>query len=169
MVAAGSIADTALAGQTVAKSVRTGSVVVNGVRGTNGLRNKIRKFSKRKQFATHLIYIYNCENDQSLNEKSHEKMWDIIKDFMTEEIFHIKCSIPGIPKKHFFQEVFKIFKGKEEYAFISINLDTTNTSAQDAAQISFDVDRIRSNPSDNMLGLACNGMQSEQQYCEMAA
>ena len=96
-------------------------------------------------------------------------MWGILKDFMTEEVFHTKCRISGLPNDHFFQEVFKIFKGKEKYGFTLLNLETANTSAQDAVQISYDVNRNRSSPFDNMLVLSCNGMQGEEQYCEMAA
>jgi hypothetical protein len=112
-VAAGSSAAMGLAGQIVIKSVNTGSLVVNAVRGTNGLTNKIGKLLERGEFATHLTDSYNCDKHQSENEKLHEKMWGILKDFITEEVFHKKCRISGISKDHFFQYVFMIFKVKK--------------------------------------------------------
>ena len=160
-----------LAGEIVLKSVKTGSVVVNVVRVPNVLTNTIRKLLTRRKFATRLTDIYNCDNHHSQTEKSHEKMWGVVKIFVTEEVFRKKCRIPGIPKDHFLQEVFKILKDNEKYVFPLLNVEAANTSAQDEAQISFDVNRTISHLFDNtcMLGLACNEMQSEEQYCEMAA
>jgi len=165
-VAAGSSAAMAMAEQIVLKSVKTGSFAMGG---TNFLTNKIRKLSTRRKFAAHLTDIYNCENNQSEKEKLHEKMWGIVNDFIILEVFHKKDRISGIPNDHFFQGIFEIFKGNEKYGFTLLKFETTNTSAQDAAQISFDVKRIRSNPFDKMLGQSCNGMQSEEQHYEMAA
>jgi len=109
---------------------------INAVRVTNGLTNKIRKLLKRGEFATHLTGFCKCDNHESQKEKSHEKMWGIVKDFMTVEICQKKGRISGIPKDHYYQEVFEVFKGNEKYGLMLLNLETVNTSEQDAAQIS---------------------------------
>ena len=156
LLAAGSSAAMALAGEVVLISVQNGSFVVNTVRGTNGLTNKIRKFLKRRNVAKQLTDINNCDHSHSQKEELHEKMWGIVKDFMIEEVFHKKCRISGIPKDHIFQDVFKMFKGKENVGFAWLDLQTANASSQDAAQISFDVNRISSHLFDNMFGLSSN-------------
>jgi hypothetical protein len=161
-VAAGSSAAMGLVGEMALKSVTAGSFVVSAVRVTNGLRNKIRKLLTRRKFARRLTDIYNSEKHQSQKEKSHEKMWGIVKDFMTVDVLRKKYRIYGIPNDHFFQVVFKTFKVKKKYEFTLLNLQTANTSAQVAAQISFDMNRNRCIPFDNMLGRDCNGMQSEE-------
>jgi fructose-1,6-bisphosphatase len=168
-VAAGSSAAMGLVGQIASKFVTFGPGVVFVVTVTNGLRNKIRKLLTRRKFIRRLIDIYNCEKHQSEKEKSHQKFWGIVKDFVTVDVLRRKCRIPGIPNDHFFQEEFKIFKGKKKYEFTLLNLQTANRSVQDDAQISFDMNRNRCIPFDNMLGLSCNGMQSEEQHSEMAA
>ena len=160
-VAAGSISALPLAKQIVLKSVKNGSFVVNAVRGTNVATHKIRELMTRRKSATHLTDIYNCENHQSQKENSHEKMWGIVKDFMTVEVFHKECRISGIPNDRFFQEVFKVSKSKKSMDLRLLNLEIADTSAQDAAQSSLDVDRIRSHLLDNKPGLSCNGRQSE--------
>jgi hypothetical protein len=124
-----------LAGQFVLKSVNTGSGVVTVGRVTNELVNMMKKRFRRRKFARHLTDIYNCENHQSQKEKSLEKMWGEVKD-LTAEVFHKKSRISGIPKDHLFQELFMIVKGYEKFGFTLLNLETANTSAQDAAQIS---------------------------------
>ena len=70
-VTVGSFAVMPLAGQIVLKSVKAGSVVVNGVRVTHGLTNKIRKLLTRRKFARYLTDIHKCENNQSEKEKLH--------------------------------------------------------------------------------------------------
>jgi hypothetical protein len=89
-----------------------------------------------RKFARRLADIYNCENHHSQKEKSHEKLWGIVKDFMTVQVLLKKYRISGIPNDHVFHEVFEIFKGKEQYGIDLLNLETANTSAQDDVQIS---------------------------------
>jgi len=128
----GSTAAMALARQIVSN----GSRFVNAVRVTNWLTSKIRELLTRRKFARHLTDIYFCENHQSQKETLLEKIKGILKDFIIEDVFHKNNRISGIPKDHFFQEVFKLFKGKEKYGFTLLNLETANTSFQDTAQIS---------------------------------
>ena len=152
-----------LAGQIAVKSVTTVSHVVNAVRVTSGMTNKIRKLMTRRDFARRLANFYDCKNLPSQKEKSLEKMWGIVKDFMNVEVFHEKYRISGIPNDHFFQEVFNVFKGKKKYGFSLSFLDTANTLSQD------DVDKFRSDLLKNMPGLSCNGNQSEGQNCMLEA
>jgi hypothetical protein len=159
-LAAGSGAAMGLAGQIALKSVTIGSGVVFVVTVTNWLTHKIRRLLTRRKFARRLTDFYNCENHQTQKEKSHEKLWGIVKDFMTVEDFRKEYRISGIPNDHVFHEVFEIFNGNEQYGITLLNLETANTSVQDAAQISFDVNRLRSHPFDSILGLQSNGMQS---------
>ena len=137
-VTVGSSAAVTLAGRIALKSVPVGSVVVNAVRVTNGMTNEITELSTRRKFSGHLTDIYNCEKQQSQKEKPHEKMWGMVKDFITVEVLHKKCRVSGIPDDHSFQAVFNIFKGNEKCGFILLNSETANTSAQNAPQISFD-------------------------------
>jgi len=116
--------------------VSTGSHFVNAVRVTNWLTNKIRGLLTRRKFARYLTHICICENHQSRKETLLEKLWGIVKDFITEDVFHKNNGISGIPKDHSFQEVFKLFKGKEKYGITLLNLETADTSVQDTAQIS---------------------------------
>jgi len=116
--------------------VSTGSRVVNAVSGTNCLINKIRELFTRRKFVRYLTDIYICENHQSEKEELLEQMCGIVKDFITEDVFHKNVRISGIPKDHSFQEVFKLFKGKEKYGLTLLNLKTVDTLTQDTAQIS---------------------------------
>jgi len=136
-----SVGVTLIPGSTVAMAlarqiVSTGSHVANAVRVTNWLTNKIRELLKRRKFARHLTHIYIGDYHQSQNETLHEKMWGIVKDFIIEDIFHKNNRISGIPKDHSFQEVFKIFRGKENYGVTLLYLETADTILQDTAQIS---------------------------------
>ena len=188
-VAAGSIGAMTSAGRIALTLVTAGSSVVNGVNVVNGLTNKTKKLLTRRKLAGYFTDIYNREKHQSQTEKSQKKMWGILKDFVTVEVLRKKCRISGIPNDHLFQEMFELLKDNEKYGFTLLNgetanellkdnekygfpllnMETANTSAQDAAQIDFDMNGIRSSPSDKMLGVVCNGMQGEEQYCEMAA
>ena len=116
--------------------VSTGSHVANAVKMTNGLRNKTRMLLTRRKFVRHLTGIYICENHQSEKEELLEQMCGIVKDFITEDVFHKNGRISGIPKDHSFQEMFKLFKGGEKYGLTLLNLKTVDTLTQDTAQIS---------------------------------
>ena len=168
-VAAGSIGAMTSAGRIALTLVTVGSYVVNFAILVELVVDIKRNLSRRIKFAVYLIDIYNREMHQPQTEKSQVNMWGIVKHFMTPWCFHKKFRIPGIPKDHFLQEVFELFKDDAKYGFPLLNMETANTSAQDSAQIAIDMNGIRSSPSDKMLGVVCNGMQSEVQYCEMAA
>jgi len=109
----GSRAVMALARRIVVKSITTSSAVVNTVRVTNGLTNKIRKLKTRRELARQLANISNSENHQSQKEKLYEEMWGIVKHFMIVDVFHKECRISGNPNDRIFQEVFSVFKCKK--------------------------------------------------------
>ena len=168
-VAAGSIGAMTSAGKVALTLVEYGSYVVIFVSWFELGVDIKRNLSRRIKLAVYLTDIYNREMHQSQTEKSQVNMSEIVMHFLTPWFFHKKFRIPGIPKDHFLQEVFELFKDDAKYGFPLLNMETANTSAQDSAQIAIDMNGIRSSPSDKMLGLVCNGMQSEVLYCETAA
>jgi hypothetical protein len=57
------------------------------------------------------------------------------KRFHDFEVLGKKYRISGIPKDHFFQDVFEISKVNKKMLIDFLSLQTANTPAQDAAQI----------------------------------
>ena len=146
--------------------------------------NILAKFVDREgcrntaDFARYMTFICKFVRSQFQEEKSHyEKAWKVVKDFnpnVKVEDFQKQYGISGNPNNHFLQEVFKKFKSEEKDGFTLLKLafESQNacTSAQeDRGQGSFDVDGVSFYPFYNKLGLANNGLMSEEQYCEMAA
>jgi hypothetical protein len=100
-------------------------------------------------------------------------MYEIVKDNMDVEDFDKKYGISGNPNNHFFNKVCEKFKGEGKNGFTLLKLafeseDACTSTQEKRGQSSFDVDGVSFYPFYNKLGLASNGLLSEEQYCEMA-
>jgi hypothetical protein len=142
----------------------------------NEIINILAKFVDREMcrnpadFSRYMTFICEFVKNQFQEEKSrYEKMWKIVKSFMSVEDFDKQYGISGNPDNHFFQEVFKKFKGEEKDGFTLLKLAYESQNACTPAQSSFDVNGVNFYPFYNKLGLASNGMLSKEQYCEIAA
>jgi hypothetical protein len=126
-------------------------------------------------FPRYMTFICKFVKSQFHEQKSqYEKMYEMVKNCMDVEDFDKKYGISGNPNNHFFNKVFEKFRGEEKDGFTLLKLafESQNacTSTQEKCGHSFfDVDGVGFYPFYNKLGLASNGLLSEQQYCEMAA
>ena len=126
-------------------------------------------------FPRYMTFICKFVKSQFQEEKSqYEKMYEMVKNYMDVEDFEKKYGISGNPNNHFFNKVFEKFKGEEKNGFTLLKLafesqDACISTQEKCRQSSFDVDGVGFYPFYNKLGLASNGMLSEEQYCETAA
>ena len=123
----------------------------------------------------YMSFICKFVKNQFQEEKSqYEKMYEMVKNYVDVENFDKKYGISGNPNNHFFNKVFEKFKDEKKDGFTLLKLafesqDACTSTQEKRGQSSFYVDGVGFYPFYNKLGLASNGLLSEEQYCEMAA
>jgi hypothetical protein len=126
-------------------------------------------------FPRYMTFICQFVKSQFQEEKSrYEKMYEIVKNYMDVEAFDKKYGICGDPNNHFFNKVFEKFRSDKKDGITLLKLafeseDACTSTQEKRGQISFDVGGVSFYPFYNKLGLASNGLLSEEQYCEIAA
>jgi hypothetical protein len=143
--------------------------------------NILAKFVDRQiypnpaDFRKYMMFICKFVKREFQKKKSHyEKMWEMVKNFMTVEVFEKQYGISGNPNNHFLQEVFNEYRKEDQDGFTLLQLvyesqnAGTSTQEEEKVQGFLDADGVHFHPFYSMRGLASNGMLSEQQYHEMA-
>jgi hypothetical protein len=124
----------------------------------------------------YMTFVCKFVRRQLQQRKSiYEKMWEMVKDIKSVEVFNEQYGISGNPDDHFLQEVFNEFRNEGQDGFTSLHLAFMkqnagiSTQKEELEQGFLDAEGVRFHPFDSMSGRATNGMLSEQQYREMAA